>query len=73
MIKTNKHRERSERRSLMVESLENRAMMSATMVGFCDGSVRTAVPAVQQTLLPAVQTVSSPQTTNGIIAVLIGL
>jgi len=48
-------------------------MMSATMVGFCDGSVRTAVPAVQQTLLPAVQTVSSPQTTNGIIAVLIGL
>ena len=57
----------------MVESLENRAMMSATMVGMCDGSVRTALPAVQQTALPAVQTVSSPQTNSGIIAILIGL
>lgn len=57
----------------MVESLENRAMMSATMVGFCDGSVRPTLPAVQQTLLPAVQPVSSPQTSHGIIAVLIGL
>jgi len=57
----------------MVESLEGRELMSATLAGFCDGSVRTAVPAVQQSLLPAVQTVTSPQTTNGIIAVLIGL
>jgi len=72
MKKMNKHRERSER-GVMVESLEGRELMSATLAGFCDGSVRTAVPAVQQSLLPAVQTVTSPQTTNGIIAVLIGL
>ena len=57
----------------MVESLEHRALMSATLAGFCDGSVRTELAAVQQTLLPAVQKVSSPQTSTGIIAILIGL
>ena len=56
----------------MVESLENRALMSATLAGFCDGSVRTELPAVQQTLLPAVQKMP-PTGSTGIIAVLIGL
>jgi hypothetical protein len=74
MSTTRNRHERSNRpTTTMVESLENRALMSATTAGFCDGSVRTELPAVQQTLLPAVQKVSSPQTTNGIIAVLIGL
>ena len=72
MNRTHKRCERSER-SAMVECLENRALMSATTAGFCDGSVRTELPAVQQTLLPAVQKASSPQATHGIIAVLIGL
>jgi hypothetical protein len=57
---------------MMVESLENRALMSATLAGFADGSVRTELPAVQQTLLPAVQKAPAPQT-GGIIAILIGL
>jgi len=57
----------------MIEPLEDRALMSATLGGFTAGQPVTTPTAV---VLPAVQkpdSFSTPTTSNGIIAILIGL
>jgi hypothetical protein len=76
-MKSNKSHREQPHRGLTVESLENRALMSATVGGLTAGasdSPRQPPQTTSATLLPAVQkAVATTPSSSGIIAILIGL